>query len=79
MWTCTVPEREVGRTGRRGPAPVLLLAGLGALAVSVGVGFGALASLLAVIGATAVDGRWFLVGAALLVGTVLVLGPRRRR
>ncbi|MGQ0775947.1 MAG: hypothetical protein ACT4NY_16260 [Pseudonocardiales bacterium] len=60
---------------RRGPDLLTLTAGLGALAVAIGVplgGDGWLAGL---------DARWVLAAAATLIGLLLVIGsirPRRR-
>lgn len=51
---------------------MLLAAGLGALGVSVGVGFGALPALGEVLGRTGLAGAWWLVVLALLGAAVLI-------
>lgn len=71
-----VPNTD-GETGapaqRRGPDPLTLAAGLGALAVAIGVplsGDGWLAGL---------DARWVLAAVAILIGLLLVIGSIRPR
>lgn len=71
-----VPDGAVDSGIRRRPSLVLLVAGLAALAVSVGAGLGLGRS---VSQAFDVDGRWIVVVVALVVGGLLVTGPRRRR
>lgn len=58
---------------RRGPDPLTLAAGLGALAISAG-------ALLGGIGwVPGMDARWVLAAVAILVGLALVIGSIRPR
>lgn len=73
-----VPSTD-GETGapaqRRGPDLLTLGAGLGALAVAIGVPLGGDGWLVGL------DARWVLAAVAILVGLLLVIGsirPRRR-
>ncbi|MFZ2177239.1 MAG: hypothetical protein WAW17_25040 [Rhodococcus sp. (in: high G+C Gram-positive bacteria)] len=65
-------DRTEGK--RRRPSPLLLLTGLTALAIS----FWALAGPFSVEPLTNVEFRWLFVGAAVVVGVVLVFAPHRR-
>jgi len=72
--TGTTTEDRTGRT-RKGPSFLLLLSALAALLVS---GW-AMIGPFPVDFLAAVDLGWVLVGAALLIGAVLVFLPNRRR
>lgn len=60
-------------TQQRGPDLLTLTAGLGALAIAVGVPFGAVEWL------AELDVRWVLATVATLVGLLLVIGSIRPR
>lgn len=79
-------ERGAGEVGvdelsvrRRGPSLVLLVSGVAATAVGVGVGFGVAPSVVRVVVSSPVDPRWIVVALTLLVGAALLLGGLRRR
>ena len=63
----------------RGPSWLMLLSGIGAVAVSLGIGFGLFGAVGDAAAASSVDGRWWFVAVTVVVGLVLVIGPRRRR
>ncbi len=65
--------------GGRGPSVVLLVSGLAAIAVGVGVGFGLAPSIVRVVVASPIDPRWILVVLTLVVGSALLVGGLRRR
>jgi len=67
-------EEDQARPCRRGPSLLLLLFGLAALAVS---GWALLGPFSLDFLAT-FDGGWILVGAAVVIGAVLVFLPSRR-
>lgn len=69
------PKETSTPAQRRGPDPLTLTAGLGALAVAIGVPLGGGAWL------ADLDARWALAAVAILTGLLLVIGslrPRRR-
>lgn len=68
-----IPSTDGEPAQRRGPDPLTLTAGLGALAVAIGVPLGGTAWL------AELDTRWVLATVATFVGLLLIIGSLRPR